>query len=152
MMPMARQNICGMTWARLERWRSHSASCSRHHWGWTWFWPHRKVTGTPVLAEISFIQASSMGGATRSSPSRPAGAISSTPRPLSPTARARASISSRAAKVPGTGSPSMARWTTVREEEKPSDPQACASVTSRAISAMSSGVAGSFMAPRSPMT
>ena len=38
--------------------------------------------------------------------------------------------SSSAAKVPGTGSPSMARWAMVREVEKPSAPAATASFTS----------------------
>ena len=57
-----------------------------------------------------------------------------------------------AAKVPGTGSPSMARWARVREDEKPSAPASTASWTMRLIAAMSSTVAGSLRAPRSPMT
>ena len=60
--------------------------------------------------------------------------------------------SSSAAKVPGTGSPSMARWASVRDVEKPSAPAAMPSRTMSAMAAMSSGVAGSFLAPRSPMT
>ncbi len=60
--------------------------------------------------------------------------------------------SSSAANVPGTGSPVIARCAIVREVEKPSAPAATPSFTSAAIAAMSSGVAGSFFAPRSPIT
>jgi hypothetical protein len=60
--------------------------------------------------------------------------------------------SSSAAKVPGTGSPSMARWANVRLVEKPSAPAATPALTMAAMAAMSAGVAGSFRAPRSPMT
>ena len=60
--------------------------------------------------------------------------------------------SSSAAKVPGTGSPSMAMWAMVREVEKPKAPARRASATMSRIWAMSSGVAGSFLAPRSPIT
>ena len=45
----------------------------------------------------------------------------------------------------------MARWPIVRDVEKPSAPASTASCTMRAIAAMSSGVAGSFFAPRSPI-
>jgi hypothetical protein len=39
----------------------------------------------------------------------------------------------------------------VRDVEKPSAPASIASVTSRPIAVMSSGVAGSLRAPRSPI-
>ena len=45
----------------------------------------------------------------------PAGASSNTPRPTSASARPSANSSSSAANVPGTGSPSTARCTIVRE-------------------------------------
>jgi len=54
--------------------------------------------------------------------------------------------------VPGTGSPSTARCTSVREVEKPSAPASIPARTIAAIAAMSSRVAGSFFAPRSPIT
>ena len=60
--------------------------------------------------------------------------------------------SSSAANVPGTGSPSMARWASVRDVEKPRAPAAIASLTIAFIASMSSGVAGSLRAPRSPIT
>ena len=60
--------------------------------------------------------------------------------------------SSSAAKVPGTGSPSMAMWAMVREVENPSAPARTASPTMAAIISMSSAVAGSLRAPRSPIT
>ena len=60
--------------------------------------------------------------------------------------------SSSAAKVPGTGSPSMARWARVRLVENPSAPASMPSRTMAAIASMSSEVAGSLRAPRSPIT
>ncbi len=62
------------------------------------------------------------------------------------------SSSSSPAKVPGTGSPSTARCSMVREVVKPSAPAAMPSRTMRAMPAMSSAVAFSFFAPRSPIT
>ena len=53
--------------------------------------------------------------------------------------------------MPGTGSPFIAVWPSVREVEKPSAPASIASCTIRAIASMSSGVAGSLRAPRSPI-
>jgi hypothetical protein len=82
----------------------------------------------------------------------PAGASSKTPVPASDSARPIANSSSSAANVPGTGSPSMARWAIVREVETPSAPASMPSRTMRAICSMSSGVAGSLRAPRSPIT
>ena len=60
--------------------------------------------------------------------------------------------SSSAANVPGTGSPSIAMCAIVRLVEKPSAPASMPSRTMRAIASMSSAVAGSFLAPRSPIT
>ena len=62
-----------------------------------------------------------------------------------------ANSSSSAANVPGTGRPSMARWPSVRDVEKPSAPASIASCTMAAIAAISSGLAGSLAAPRSPI-
>ena len=60
--------------------------------------------------------------------------------------------SSSAANVPGTGSPSMARWAIVREVENPSAPARYGLWTISRMASMSVGVAGSFLAPLSPMT
>jgi hypothetical protein len=79
-------------------------------------------------------------------------AIWNTPARVSRSARPRPNSSSRVAKVPGTGRPSLALWIIVREVEKPSAPACRPSRTKRAISAMSSAVAGSLAAPRSPIT
>ncbi len=49
-------------------------------------------------------------------------------------------------------SPFLAVWTMVREVEKPRAPARTPSATISAIWAMSSGVAGSLCAPRSPIT
>ncbi len=46
----------------------------------------------------------------------------------------------------------MATWAIVREVEKPSAPASMASWTIVRIWSMSSGVAGSLRAPRSPIT
>ena len=61
-------------------------------------------------------------GSSTSSPADPAGASSKIPVPSSPRAAPIPNSSSSAAKVPGTGSPSMARWAIVREVEKPRAP------------------------------
>ena len=79
-------------------------------------------------------------------------AISKTPCPSSPSTRPMPSSSSWLAKVPGTSSPSLARWSMVRDVVKPTAPAAIASRTMSAICAMSSGVAASLRAPRSPIT
>ena len=66
-------------------------------------------------------------GPTMSSPAAPWGASSNTPVPSSPSAAPMPNSSSSAAKVPGTGSPSMATWAMVRDVENPSAPAAIAS-------------------------
>jgi hypothetical protein len=63
-----------------------------------------------------------------------------------------ATISSSAANVPGTSRPSTALWSSRRLTETPTAPAATPSVTSAAMRAMSSSVAGSLAAPRSPIT
>ena len=72
-------------------------------------------------------------------------ATSNTPWPTSPSARPMPNSSSSAADVPGTGSPSIARCTIVREVEKPSAPASSASRTIAPSPRSSSGVAGSFL-------
>ena len=108
--------------------------------------------GRPTALDSRRIQSTSRSGAARSSPSTPAAASSNTPAPSSPSTAPMPNSSSSAANVPGTGSPSMARWARVRDVENPSAPARMPSRTMAAIAAMSSGVAGSLAAPRSPMT
>ena len=60
--------------------------------------------------------------------------------------------SSGVAFVPGTSSPLLLRCSGVRDVEKPSAPARSASSVSLLICAMSSAVATSLFAPRSPMT
>ena len=124
-----------------SQWSGSTSSCTR-----------AKVTGRPEAAETRRIQATSRSGSAMSSPVTPAGASSKTPVPASASASPKAIISSSAAKVPGTFSPSMARCAMVREVDTPSAPASMPSRTRRFISAMSSGLAGSLRAPRSPIT
>ena len=67
-------------------------------------------------------------GAMMSSPATPCGASSKTACPPAAIARPSPNSSSSAAKVPGTGSPSMARCPSVRDVEKPSAPASIASL------------------------
>ena len=125
----------------------------RCHPSGSWsFWVMANTTGRPVRAANVRIHAISRSGAARSSPSAPAGASSNTPAPASARASPMPKSSASAANVPGTGSPSMAMWATVRDVEKPSAPASMPSRTIAAISAMSSLVAASLRAPRSPIT
>ena len=101
-------------------------------------------TGRPRSSDSFTIHAISRSGASRSSPDAPSGASSNTARPPRCIARPSANSSSSAANVPGTGRPSMARWPSVRDVEKPSAPASIASCTIGAIAAISSGVAGSL--------
>ena len=82
----------------------------------------------------------------------PATMASNTPWPELPMARAKARTSSSGAKVPGTGRPDLALWPMVREVVKPTAPTAMASPMMADMAAMSSAVASSLAAPRSPIT
>ncbi len=110
------------------------------------------MTGRSIFADRRAIQSTSFAGLTMSSPAAPAGASSNTPVPSAASADPMPNSSSSAAKVPGTGSPSMAVCAMVREVENPSAPARSASATISVMASMSSGVAGSFVAPRSPIT
>ena len=124
---------------------------SRHNFGSASTWISANDTGRSISPPNRRIQSSSFFGATMSSPADPCGASSNTAWPPAAMARPRPNSSSSAANVPGTGSPSIARCPIVRDVENPSAPASIASVTSRPIAAMSSGVAGSLRAPRSPI-
>ena len=84
--------------------------------------------------------------------SPPWAASNTTRRPVAAIASAMPNSSAGSANVPGTGRPSRATWPSVRDVENPTAPASTASRTMRAIAAMSSSVAGSFEAPRSPIT
>ncbi len=150
--PNGRAAICGYRGAPASSARSDSSISSRQRVGAESIWTRLKLTGTPVSAARRRIQSTSWRGATMSSPAVPIGDSSKTARPPAATARPSPNSSSSAAKVPGTGSPSMARWANVREVEKPRAPASMASRTMSAMASMSSAVAGSLAAPRSPIT
>ena len=76
----------------------------------------------------------------------------STPRPLFPISSAIPISSSASAVSVGVNSPRLVRWFIVRDVVKPSAPASIAPRASRAIASMSSVVAASRRAPRSPMT
>ena len=75
-----------------------------------------------------------------------------TPLPVPPSARAMPTSSSSLASRLGVGEPSLERWFSVRDVEKPSAPASTAAAARRDIRATSSGVAVSRLAPRSPIT
>jgi hypothetical protein len=75
-----------------------------------------------------------------------------TPRPHSPMAAAIPASSLVAAVRVGVHSPRDVRWLRVLEVLKPNAPASTASRVSRPIAAMSSSVASSRAAPRSPIT
>ena len=89
--------------------------------------------------------------ANSASRSRKSDTTSSTP-PASPITVAMPTSSSAAAVSVGVGSPRLVRWLVVRDVVKPSAPAATPSRTMRPIAAISSAVAGSRCAPRSPIT
>ena len=105
-----------------------------------------KVTGRPVSWLSAPIQPNSSHSRLRSD------AISNTPWPARATARPMPISSSLVAVVPGTSSPSIDLWRTVREVEKPSAPAFSPSSTIADIWAISCSVGASLRAPRSPIT
>ena len=112
-----------------------------------------KVAVRPVWSAIAPIQSSSrFATAASSNGTMPAIATSKMRPPPSRTPCAIANSSSSLANVPGTGVPSRLVCPSVREVVKPNAPACIASDASRCISATSSAVAASFLAPRSPMT
>jgi len=115
------------------------------------------------FGDISFCTSDTESGRPLASTSRRSIAISrsesvksdtncSTPLPAAPSARAMPSSSSSAAVSVGVGCPSLERWLSVREVEKPSAPASTASAAIPAMAAMSAAVAGSRSAPRLPIT
>ena len=74
------------------------------------------------------------------------------PARCAPIASAMPTSSSASAVSVGVNSPRLVRWLSVRDVVKPSAPASMPSAASAAIGAMSSGVAGSRRAPRSPIT
>ncbi len=115
--------------------------------------PNGNVTASPVSREIRLSQSTSRSHASRSGPAAPGRMVVNTASgEPARRARTRATISSSAAYVPGTSRPSTALCSSNRFTDTPTAPAATPSVTSSAMRAMSSAVAGSFAAPRSPIT
>ncbi len=154
--PRRMDTVRPWTWGRTATpsaaaWPARSSR--RRHWsGSALFCSSANVIGRPTALDSRRIQSTSRSGAARSSPSAPAAASSNTPVPSSPSTAPMPNSSSSAANVPGTGSPSIARWASVREVENPRAPARMPSRTMAAMAAMSSVVAGSLAAPRSPIT
>ena len=98
------------------------SSCSRQRSGAASTWIMPNEMGRSISAPRRCIHSSSFFGAMMSSPATPCGASSKTACPPAAIARPSPNSSSSAAKVPGTGSPSIARWPSVRDVEKPSAP------------------------------
>ncbi|GAA1832322.1 hypothetical protein GCM10009836_08010 [Pseudonocardia ailaonensis] len=104
-------------------------------------------TGCPVTPATSRIHGHSWTGTSAWS-----GANWKTPWPARAMASAMPISSSAPAVVPGTSSPALLRCSGVRLVLNPSAPARSASSTRAAMLRMSSGVANSFEAPRSPIT
>ena len=122
-MPNGRAAICGYSSAARARARLPRVQHVRATGpGRASTWIMRERDRPVDLGAQRCIHSSSFLGATMSSPATPCGASSKTARPPAAIARPRPNSSSSAAKVPGTGSPSMARWPIVRDVEKPSAP------------------------------
>ena len=109
--------------------------------------PARGTAGTPVRATMARTNSNSPSVSGQKSE-----ISSTTPCPASATPRAMASSSSVPARSDGVGSPLAVRWFSVRDVEKPMAPARRASVARRRMAAVSSGVASSSRAARSPMT
>ena len=129
-MPNGRAATCGTSGAPASVARSDSSMSSRHRSGAASTCSSAYDTGMPTSAANRAIQSTSFFGATMSSPAAPSGASSNTARPPAAIARPSPNSSSSAANVPGTGSPSIARWPSVRDVENPSAPASIASCTS----------------------
>ena len=152
----------GMIWGRKtapSRLASAAASSTSRQWpGSSNSCATVKVTGRPLARAAATRRGISSMGFARSPPSRsndpmvPATMASNTPWPDDPSARAKASTSSSGAYVPGTGRPDRALCPMVRDVVKPTAPAAMASPTIADMAAMSSAVASSLAAPRSPIT
>ena len=110
------------------------------------FWLSEMKVRVPVSAAT---RANTSNSPSRSSKSE---TTSNAPRPVSRIALAIPISSAPAAPNVGVRSPLLVRWLSVLEVENPNAPAATPSRTRRPISAISSGVAASRAAPRSPMT
>ena len=148
--PMRMPTGRAATWARMVTPSAFAASSSsrirRHESGASGDWASDRDRGRPDSAAMRRKMPISSSTSMKSDTSW------STPFPASPRARAMPTSSSASAVSVGVGSPRLVRWFSVREVVKPRAPSSTACRAMRAISAMSSGVAGSRREPRSPMT
>ena len=117
--PIGRPDTCGRSGTSSSAASPARSSSRFQSSGATSCCTNPYVTGRCVSFASRRIQSSSLSGADMSSPWMPAGASSKTPRPTSANARPSANSSSSAANVPGTGSPSTARCTIVRDVVTP---------------------------------
>ena len=127
-MPVARAATWGHRSAPSATASADSCMRPRHKSGAPDTCRRAKVTGRPMAPTGAASSRPPWPGRPGPPPPRPPGASSKTPVPSSPRAAPMPKSSSSAAKVPGTGSPSMARWAMVRDVEKPSAPAAMASL------------------------
>ena len=138
------------TWARMTRpstlATSNRDSISRHVSGVTCDCMSDTESGRPEDAAMSRKMANSAAGSSKSE------ITCRTPVPRAPRADAMPTSSSAAAVRLGVCSPRLDLWLTVREVVNPRAPARTASLAKAAMAAMSSAVAGSRLAPRSPMT
>ncbi len=138
----------GATWARISTPAAvaseSSASCRRH--ASPRVCTNENESGRPDSSAIRRKIANSASTSAKSETTW------STPRPVVPIARAMPTSSSALAVRVGVNSPRLVRWFNVRDVVKPSAPCSIAARASVAISSMSSPVAGSRCAPRSPIT
>jgi hypothetical protein len=140
--------------ARAEAWPrmgtpsalARSRSSSRRSRRWWSSTPSENDSGRPDRSAIVRKRPNSASTSAKSD------TTCSTPLPVAPMADEIPTSSSSAAVSVGVSSPRLVRWFMVRDVVNPSPPASMPAAASRAISAMSSGVAASRAAPRSPIT
>ena len=134
--PVGRRGDLRHQRARRARAARSAASSSRRHWpGSMSFCSRAKVTGRPVAAASCSIHASSRLLAASRSDASSKHAVAG----VAERAADAEQLVLGAANVPGTGSPSIARCSSVRDVVKPSAP---AAMPSRTIAAMRGDVVG----------
>ena len=138
------------TWARMGRPSAvaaeRAARRSRQALGAFGPCSRLKDRGRPEASTSRRIRPNSAWGSAKSETN------CSTPRPAAFSPRAIPISSSSAAVRVGVGWPSEVRWLRVREVEKPRAPASMARFARADMAAISAGLAGSRLAPRSPMT
>ena len=145
-MPTGRAATCADTVRPRSLASVMAASSDRHPSGLVGTWLSEIDRGRPDASAMPSTLATSSRGSVKSDTTW------STPLPTAPSPSAMPASSLAAAVKVGVQSPRLVRWLRVRDVVKPMAPASIASPARRAISAISSSVAGSRAAPRSPMT